>query len=209
MLRTECDFEELWNFLNRIGAIHCKHFCIQCPAGSGAKFNSYKEFFSLVLLAVCDARYCFNLTDIRQYGSNNDSGLLENSKLKKQFESGVVDLRPPRTVNSCSFNLLPYFWVGDKIFPLKTWMMKPCPGNLSEQQHVDNLGQSRPRRVIENTLRILASRCRIFNTLINASIENIERYVKSAILHHNYLCQTDNASFCPQGVADCEEMSIT
>ena len=30
--------------------------------------------------------------------------------------------------------------------------------------------------------------------------------MKSAILHHNYLCQTDNASFCPQGVADCEEM---
>ena len=88
-------------------------------------------------------------------------------------------------------------------------MIKPYPGNLSKQQCIDNLGQSRPRRVIENTLRILASRYRIFNTLINASIENIERYVKSAILHHNYLCETDNASYCPQGVADCEEMSIT
>ena len=194
MLRTECDFEELQNFLNRIGAIHCRYFCIQCPAGSGAKFNSYKGFLSLVLLTVCDAIYCFNLTDIAQYGGNNDSGL---------------DLRPPRTVNGCSFNLLSYFWVGDQIFPLKTWMIKPYPGNLSKQQCIDNLGQSRPRRVIENTLRILASRYRIFNTLINASIENIERYVKSAILHHNYLCETDNPSYCPQGVADCEEMSIT
>ena len=58
------------------------------------------------------------------------------------------------------------------------------------------------RRVIENTFDILASRWRIFNSSLNASFKNIE---KSAIVFHNYLRQTDNALYCPQVVADCEE----
>ena len=65
--------------------------------------------------------------------------------------------------------------------------------------------------MIENTFGTLASRWRIFNSPLNASFENIERYVKSAIVLHNYLRQTDNALYCPQVVVDCEEMdgSIT
>ena len=43
-------------------------------------FHNYKEFFSLVLIAVCDADYCFTLIDIGQYDINNDSGGLEMSK---------------------------------------------------------------------------------------------------------------------------------
>ena len=71
--------------------------------------------------------------------------------------------------------------------------MKSYPGNLSEGQRVYNLRQSRSKRVIENIFGILASRWRIFSTPMNGSVENIERYVKSAIGLHNYLRQTDNA----------------
>ena len=45
-----------------------------------------------------------------QYGSNHDSGVLKNSELGKKFESGAINLPPPRTVNSCSFDPLPYFF---------------------------------------------------------------------------------------------------
>ena len=66
-----------------------------------------------------------------QYGSNNDSGVLKNSELGKKFESGAINLPPPRTVNSCSFDPLPYFLAGDKMLSLKTWLLRPYPGNLS------------------------------------------------------------------------------
>ena len=40
----------------------------------------------MVLLAVCDADYSLTMYDIGSYGSNNDSGVLANSMMKKMLE---------------------------------------------------------------------------------------------------------------------------
>ena len=46
----------------------------------------------MVLLAVCDAKYCFTMFDVGQYGSNNDSGVLLNSKMGKNLAQGSLDI---------------------------------------------------------------------------------------------------------------------
>jgi len=120
------------------------------------------------------------------------------------FESAEMNLPSPESVNGCNYDPLPYYIVGDEIFPLKTWLMRPYPGKLTEEQRIFNYRQSRARRVIENAFGILVSRWRIFNTPINASIENIESFVKAAIVLHNYLRQTENAIYCPAGFVDHE-----
>ena len=60
---------------------------------------------------------------------------------------------------------------------LKTWLMRPYPANLSEEQTVYNFRQSRLKRVIENFFGVLAWKhwkiCEISNTT----------YVRQAILH--------------------------
>ena len=43
-----------------------------------------------------------------------------------------------------------YHVVGDDIFPLKSWMMKPYPENLSYEQRIYNYRISRARRTIES-----------------------------------------------------------
>ena len=78
------DFQETWNLPHVAGAIEGKHIRIQCPKHSGTLFHNYKGFFSFVLLAICDASYCFTLFDVSQYGSNNDAGVLANSSIGKK-----------------------------------------------------------------------------------------------------------------------------
>ena len=205
--RISTDFSDIWNLPHVVGAMDGKHIRIQCPKNTGTLFHNYKGFFSLVLLAVCDARYCFTLFDVGQYGSNNDCGVLNNCAIGKKFQSGDVDLPNPKHLLGCSFDPLPYYLVGDEIFPLKTWLMRPYPGKLTEEQRVFNYRFSRARRVIENVFGILVARWRIFHTPIVASIENAESYVLTTLALHNYLRQTDNAVYTPAGFIDSQNSS--
>ena len=201
-LEISRDFEDFWDMPNVIGALDGKHIQIEAPANSGTLFHNYKGFFSIVLLSICDANYCFTLVDIGQYGSNNDSGLLANSIIGKNFAEKRMGLPEGRHVPGCSYNPLPYYLVGDEIFPLKTWLIKPYPGKLDEKQSIFNYHQSRARRVIENAFGILKARWRIFSRPIKATMENVENYVWAAICLHNYLRLTDNATYTPYGFVD-------
>ena len=102
------------------------------------------------LLAACDAKYQFTLIDIGHCGSNNNSGILSNCSIGSKFAKGEINLPNPATLNGCAYNPLPYFTVGDEIFPLKTWLMRPCPDRLEEKQRVFHYRLSRSSRVVEN-----------------------------------------------------------
>ena len=52
-------FEELWDMPHVIGCLDGKRSRIECPNLSGTLYHNYKGFFSIVLLAICDANYCF------------------------------------------------------------------------------------------------------------------------------------------------------
>ena len=98
-------------------------------------------------------------------------------------------------------------FVGDEIFPLKTWLIRPLPGKLDENQRIFNYRLSRVCITIENTFGILAARWRIFYTPIRASVENLEKYTLLCLALYNYLCLTDNATYCPFGFVDSFDSS--
>lgn len=61
-------FFQKWQFSNCVEAPDGKHIRIQAPPNSGSQFWNYKKYFSIVLLAICDANYKFVWVDIGQYG---------------------------------------------------------------------------------------------------------------------------------------------
>lgn len=81
------DFHHLWDFPNCLGAIDGKHVQIQAPANTGSLFYNYKGHFSVVLLAVVDARYCFRVIDVGAYGRSSDGGTLAASAFGKALYS--------------------------------------------------------------------------------------------------------------------------
>lgn len=117
------EFQRQWNFPHPVGAIDGKHVAIQCPWNSGSLFYKYyyKGFFSIALLAVCDAHYCFTLLNIWNYGSNNNSGVSSHSTMGQALEADQPNL-PNSEPLDWRDHPFQYFLIGDEAFALKQRM---------------------------------------------------------------------------------------
>ena len=79
------DIDVIRDMPHCLAAIDRRHIAMRQPKHSGSLWHNYKGFFSLVLLAICDARYCFSFVDVGEYGSNNKSGIFLNSEMGIYF----------------------------------------------------------------------------------------------------------------------------
>ena len=108
-----------------IGCVDRKHIRVEYPRLSGTLCYNYKGFFSIVLVVICDANYCFTLFDLGQYGSNNDSGVLANSNMGEIFDDNLLIVPEDSRLTENHECPLPYFLLEDEIFPLKKRLMRP------------------------------------------------------------------------------------
>ena len=207
-------FYRTWNFPHCVGAIDGKHVLIQAPPSSGSSYYNYKHTHSIVLMAVCDAQYCFTLLDIGDYGRHSDGGVLNHSNFGQAMENGTLSLPAPESLpDNSTGDAIPYVFVGDAAFPLRLYMMRPYPGHyLEETRRIFNYRLSRARRVIENAFGILAARFRVFRRPIIASAEKAVKITKAACCLHNYLkimdmrdCASSPRQYCPPGFVDHED----
>ena len=68
----------------------------------------------------------FILIDLGSAGRRSDGGVLANSEFGQALESGSLVLPSPRPLPGTAD--LPYIFVGDEAFPLRTNMLRPYPG---------------------------------------------------------------------------------
>lgn len=68
------EFYRKWNFPNAIGCLDGKHVRVRCPDATGSIYYNYKDFFSVVLLALVDANYKFIAIDVGSFGREGDAG---------------------------------------------------------------------------------------------------------------------------------------
>lgn len=183
------DFLNMWQFPNCVGAIDGKHINIQAPPRSGTLYRNYKGFFSIILLAVVDARKCFTIIDVGGFGKNSDGGILSASLLGKSLDSDSLNLPPAKPLPGC-FEPMPYVLVGDEAFPLRTNLMRPYPGlqtKDSATKRIFNYRLSRARNVVENAFGILASRWRVYHRRINMHPDSADKVVRATCVLHNFL----------------------
>ena len=135
-------FTNQLDFPNCIGAVDGRHCRIKKPPNSGSLFYNYKKFFSIVLMACCDANKRFiwaNIGDFGEFiilivdlyplnivfrsfysfaGSNNDAGIFRHCDLGNALANGQINF-PTEQFLPGSDILCPFYLIGDGGFPLK------------------------------------------------------------------------------------------
>nr|XP_022900835.1 protein ALP1-like isoform X1 [Onthophagus taurus] len=189
----ENGFRNRWNFPFCYGAIDGKHIQILAPGNSGTIYFNYKKVFSIVLMAIVDYDYCFRYIDVGACGMSSDGGVFKNCSIYNKLEN----------------NLLPNggVIVTDAAFPLKSYILKPYPGdNLTLPQKVFNYRLSRARRVVENAFGILASRFRVFQKPIAANVDTVDKIVLAACALHNWLRKENRNTYLTSSDVDHEDI---
>ena len=69
---------------------------MQAPARAGSPFHNYKGTHSIVLMAVCDARYKFLLVDIGDSGRESDGSVFASCSLAQAINENKLNLPDAR-----------------------------------------------------------------------------------------------------------------
>ncbi len=94
-----------------------KHIAIRKPPNSGATYNNYKGFFSIILLGLVDSNYKFIWVDIGGRGSAGDLQIWNESDMCRAVDSHIrkenINLPCPDPLkHTAPHEDVPYFFVG-------------------------------------------------------------------------------------------------
>ncbi|XP_003723527.1 uncharacterized protein LOC100890618 [Strongylocentrotus purpuratus] len=104
-------------FSSNLGALESKCFEIKCPEDSGSIFYNYNGFYSIVLMALVDAKYIFLWIDVGY--ETYDAELFNSCELKQRLDSEPLGVSLPEPMSSDDEDIL-YFFVGDETFAMTT-----------------------------------------------------------------------------------------
>lgn len=186
------DFEEQWNFHNCIGSVNGKRILIEKPPNSGSYYYNYKTTFSIVLMAIVNAKYQFIMVDVGANGRISDGGVLKNTIFWQKLSQNQLNIPNARELPG-SNKTFPYVFVGDEAFQLLPNFMKPYNrAVLTDEKRIFNYRLSRARRIVENAFGILTSRFKIFQKNIKFAPHKARKIMMGSCHLHNYLSTRNN-----------------
>ncbi|XP_017475959.1 PREDICTED: putative nuclease HARBI1 isoform X1 [Rhagoletis zephyria] len=182
---------ETYGFPQCMGALDGCHIEIHPPKEDATDYHNYKGWYSIVLLALVDARCRFIYVSSGSPGRCNDSQIFQTSSLKQQLDECVLLSELKKTISDVD---VPVFIIGDSAFRLSDKLMKPYPFHISQsrQQKLFNYRLSKSRRVVENAFGHLKARFRRIGKGIDNSIKNANAIILSCCVLHNFLNENND-----------------
>jgi hypothetical protein len=184
------DMEEMWQIPCCLAALDGCHIPIKCPPGgqeSSKEYHNFKNFFSVVLMAMVDSHYRFIWGSCGYPGNSHDSVIFQSTDLWANIQEGNC---LPRVWKQVGKQTIPPLVVADSAFPFTTWLMKPfTDAVLSEKQRYFNYRLSRARMVTEGACGQLKGRLRVLLRKCESSGEKVRMNVLACMILHD-ICLT-------------------
>lgn len=200
------DFGKKWNFFNCLGAIDGKHVAIRKPSNSGSMYYNYKNFFSIVLMAVVNSNYEFVMVDAGANGRVSDGGVMFYTKFWQRFVNGELNLPGPQRLPGATTET-PYVFIADDAFAMSTNLMKPySSANLTKEQRIFNYRLSRARRVVENAFGMLSTRFGVFQKAMLLEPKKTTTVTLTCCYLHNFLIKYNKRQYISQSVMIYENL---
>ena len=182
------DMEELWQFPYCWSAVDGCHIPIKCPPGgleSCKEYHNFKNFYSIVMMALVDSKCRFIWGTCGFPGNSHDAIIFQSTQLWSDIKEGNFI---PEIAANLNGVLVPPLVVGDSAFPFQPWLMKPY-GNavLTPEQRYFNYRLSRARMVTEECYGQLKGRWRILLRKCEGSKEEVRVATLACMVLHN-LC---------------------
>lgn len=199
------EFQQKWQFPHCVGALDSKHIHVQPPAYSGSTFREDKGMSSILMMAAVDANYRFLYISVGTKDRASDAGVFARSDLRRALDCGLLHLPPPEPLPNSDI-VVPYMFIGDDAYPLRTDLMKPySSGRMDHHRRTFNYRLSRAQRVGENAFGILANRWRVFRSTVVLHPDKVGKITMAAVCLHNFLCERRSEAYLPAGLPDRED----
>ena len=184
------DTKELWQFPYSWASIDGCHIPIKCPPGgqeANKEYHNFKNFYSVVLMAMVDAKYRFVWGSCGFPGNSHDSVILQSTKFWSNVKDGNFLPKFSQEENGL---LIPPLVIGDSAFPFENWLMKPFTNAvLTPPQRYFNYRLSRARMVIEGAFGQLKGRWRFLLRKSESDHQRMKVATLSCMVLHN-VCLT-------------------
>ncbi|XP_066028735.1 uncharacterized protein [Pocillopora verrucosa] len=178
--------EQMWQFPCCWSAIDGCHISIKCPPGgleSSKEYHNFKNFYSIVLMGMVDAKYRFVWASCGYPGNSHDSIIMQSTTLWQEIAQGKILPGIAKNVGGVD---VPPLIVSDSAFPFQTWLMKPYTNAvLTEKQKYFNNRLSRARMVSEGAYGQLKGRWRVLFRRNECSQKNVRTVTMACIVLHN------------------------
>jgi hypothetical protein len=175
-----------WQFPQAFCAIDGSHIPIKCPPGgreANKQYHNFKNFYSIIVLSLVDAKYRFIWNSVGATGNTHDSTLFQSSTLYENLTNGNIEFGEAHKVKGVA---VPPIILGDGAFPLKSWLMKPFgSANISRMQRNFNYRLSRARMVTECAFGLLKSRWRVLHRRCESSKDTTKCMALACLTLHN------------------------
>ena len=193
---TMASFDELWQFRYAYGAIDGYHLPIKCHKGrlvSTKEYHNVKNFYSIVIMAIADAKYTFTWANSTYLGNSYDTIIFQSTDLfcKIMDESYV----PAYCKKDGEINICPCV-LGASTFPFLPWLMKLYSNAvITKEQRYFNYRLSRARLAAEGAFGQLKGLWRILLRKCECQTETLKLMPLACVTIHNICIDLDDNGF--------------